>query len=123
MNPCGEPQALVEALVEDRERLKGTRIVESRRIPGAKYAQSYDYFHIVTFHVTSDHRETIRSGMADFLPIKLSELHVLFQPNGRLPVDVALVQVSPPDSQGQCSLGVTAGLYSVCRSRREDGNC
>ena len=106
---CGEPQTLVEALVEDRERLKGTHIIESRRMDGSKYARFCDYFHILTFHLTSDHREAVRSGKADFLPIKLSELHTLFQADGRLPIDVALVQVSPADNQGYCSLGVAVG--------------
>ena len=106
---CGEPQTLVEALVEDRERLKGTRIVESRRMAGSKYARFSDCFHIVTFHVTSDNREAIRSGKADFLPIKLSELHALFRVDGHLPIDIALVQVSPADNQGYCNLGMTVG--------------
>ena len=106
---CGEPQTLVEALVAAKERLKGTHIAESRRIIGSKYAPLYDYFHIITFHVTSDYREAIRIGKSDFLPIRLSELHTLFQVNGRLPIDVALIQVSPADSQGYCSLGVSVG--------------
>lgn len=106
---CGEPLTLVEAMVEDRERLKGSRIVESRRIPGAAYAQLYDYFNIVTFHVTSDHRKMIGNGKVEFIPVKLTELYTLFKPDGVMPVDVALIQVSPPDSRGQCSLGVVAG--------------
>ena len=106
---CGEPQTLVAALVEAKERLKTTRIVDGRRIIGSKYAQFYDYFRIVTLHVISDNREAVRTGKSDFLPVKLSEVHALFQVNSPLPIDVALVQVSPPDGQGYCSLGVSVG--------------
>ena len=106
---CGEPQTLVEALVETKERLKGTRIIDCRRITGSKYAQLYDYFHIVTLHITPDSRQAVHTGKSDFLPIKLSEVHTLFQVNSLLPIDVALVQVCPPDRQGYCSLGVSAG--------------
>jgi 4-hydroxybutyrate CoA-transferase len=105
---CGEPQTLIEALVEEKERLKGTRLVEARRIVGSKYASLYDYFHIISVHVTPDTRELVRLGKVDFLPLKLSEAHTLFR-SGLLPVDVALVQVSFPDKQGYCSLGASVG--------------
>lgn len=105
---CGEPQTLVDALVNDRERLKGTRLLESRRIPGSRYARLYDYFRIVSFHVNPDIRELIRTGKADFLPLRLSEMPTLFR-SGRLPIDAALVQIAPPDGEGHCSFGVSVG--------------
>ena len=106
---CGEPQTLVEALAEAKEQLKGTHIFEGICIAGSKYTKLYDYFHIVTLQVTPDNRDAVRTGKVDFLPVKLSESGTLFQASGLLPIDVALVQVSPPDGQGYCSLGVAVG--------------
>jgi 4-hydroxybutyrate CoA-transferase len=107
---CSEPQTLVEALIEDRERLKDSRIVECRRAPWAERAPIHDYFHVITLHVTSDSREWVRLGRNSFLPVKLSEAYALFQPGGPVNIDVALVQVSPPDAQGDCSFGVSVGF-------------
>jgi 4-hydroxybutyrate CoA-transferase len=113
----GEPQTLVEALVRDKERLKGIRILDSRVLPGSKYAQLTDYFHIVTFHVSSDLVEGVKNGVVDFLPAKLTQIASLL--GTTLPVDVALVQVAPPDENGYCSLGVSAGYNreAVLRAR------
>ena len=106
---CGEPQTLLEALIEDKERLKGSRLIECRRITGSRYAELFDYLHIITLHTMADLRDAISAGKADFLPVKLSELYTLFQPGSPVTIDVALVQVSPADSQGNCSLGVSVG--------------
>ncbi len=105
---CGEPQTLLEVLAADRERLKGSRLIECRRFPGAVYAPMTDYFRIVSLHVTSDYREAVRAGLADFVPVRLSESHALFQK--ALPLDVALIQVSRPDPAGWCSLSVATGM-------------
>src|SRR5207248_7637619 len=50
-------------------------------------------------------REAINDGRADYTPICLSEIEELFE-SGAMPIDVALVEVSPPDSHGFCSFGV-----------------
>ena len=104
---CGEPQTLVEALVEDKERLKGTHLLDSRVLPGSKYAKLTDYFHIITFHVSSDLVEGVKSGVVDYLPARLIQIASLFSTS--LPIDVTLVQVSPPDEKGYCSLGIAVG--------------
>ena len=105
---CREPQTLVEALVEDKERLKGTHLLDSRVMPGSIYAKLTDYFHIITFHVSSDLIEGVKSGVVDFLPIRLIQISSLFTTS--LPIDVALVQVAPPDEKGYCSLGIAAAF-------------
>ncbi|MBI2869103.1 MAG: 4-hydroxybutyrate CoA-transferase [Chloroflexi bacterium] len=113
---CGEPQTLIEALVADKERLKGSRIIECRRITGSSYAPLCDYFHITTMHVTPDYRDAVHGCRADFLPIRLAEAHAFFQQN---PVDVALVQVSPPASRKLCSFSVAVGFtYEAARAAR-----
>src|SRR5581483_7245733 len=50
-------------------------------------------------------REAVNDGRADYTPIFLSEVEGLFE-SGEMPIDVALIQVSPPDSHGFCSFGV-----------------
>ena len=103
----GEPQTLVEALVEDKQRLRGCQILDSRVLPGSKYAKLTDYFHIITFHVSPDLVEGVKRGVVDFLPARLIQIASLLGKS--LPIDVALVHVSPPDERGYCSLGIAAG--------------
>jgi 4-hydroxybutyrate CoA-transferase len=68
-----------------------------------------DFFYVTTFHVFADLVEAIHGGKVDVIPIRLSELPSLFS-SGRLQIDVALVQVSPPDNAGFCNLGVSVGF-------------
>jgi acyl-CoA hydrolase len=56
--------------------------------------------------VGADVREAVNDGPADYIPVFLSEVPDFFR-NGVLPLDVALLQVSPPDKHGYCSLGVS----------------
>lgn len=58
------------------------------------------------FFASAGTRELINSGQADYVPVFLSEIPRLLR-QGHQPVDVALVQVSPPDRHGFCSLGVS----------------
>jgi acyl-CoA hydrolase len=54
-------------------------------------------------------REAVNTGRADFTPVFLSDIPALFS-NGTLPLDLALLQVSPPDEHGRCSLGVSVDV-------------
>eukprot|EP00160_Parvularia_atlantis_P002694 Unigene12244_Nuclearia_a/m.37206 Unigene12244_Nuclearia_a/g.37206 ORF Unigene12244_Nuclearia_a/g.37206 Unigene12244_Nuclearia_a/m.37206 type:complete len:364 (+) Unigene12244_Nuclearia_a:80-1171(+) len=72
----------------------------------AKYQRN---FHTTNFFVGPSQREAVQSGGSDFVPIFLSEIALLFR-NGRMPIDVALVQVSPPDKHGFCSLGTSIDI-------------
>jgi 4-hydroxybutyrate CoA-transferase len=95
---CGEPRTLVDALVEDKDRLKGTHLLDSRVIAGSPYASLTDFFHIITMHVSPDLRKGVTEGTMDFLPVSLTQTPSLFTTT--VPLDVALVHVSPPDEQG-----------------------
>lgn len=105
---CGEPRTLVDALVEDKERLKGIHILDSRVIPDSPYAPLIDYFHIITMHVNPDLRQGVKNGTIDFLPVSLTQTPSLFTTT--IPLDVALVHVSPPDDDGYCSFGAVPGF-------------
>jgi acyl-CoA hydrolase len=61
------------------------------------------------FYVGSDVRDLLPSGMVEYVPVSLAEVPTMFT-DGHLPLDVALVQVAPPDDDGMCSLGVSVDV-------------
>jgi len=69
------------------------------------------YFRGNTMFIGSIARNAVQNGRADFIPIFLSEIPILYR-TGKIPIDVAFIHVSPPDHHGYCSLGV-----SVCEAR------
>lgn len=70
--------------------------------------QYADAFHINCMFVSQSVREAVHDGRADFVPVFLSDIPDLFRKH--LKVDVALIQVSPPDKHGYCSLGVSVDV-------------
>ena len=73
----------------------------------AKYAepQFAEAFRPNALFIGANVRDAINDGRADYTPIYLSEIEGLFE-SGAMPIDVALIEVSPPDSHGFCSFGV-----------------
>ncbi|MBX7095118.1 MAG: 4-hydroxybutyrate CoA-transferase [Flavobacteriales bacterium] len=68
--------------------------------------------------VSAPIRKTVNEGPSDYVPVFLSEIHRLFE-KGYLPLDVALIHVSPPDAHGYCSLGVSVDISrSAVRSAK-----
>ena len=105
---CGEPQTLVEALVNQADRLENVEIVHMVAMGQAKYCQPgmEGHFRHNALFVGGSTRKAVQEGRADYTPCFFSEIPRLFS-NGYLPVDVALIQVSPPDNHGYCSFGVS----------------
>ncbi|QDR79011.1 acetyl-CoA hydrolase/transferase family protein [Sporomusa termitida] len=106
---CGEPGALVEALVARAPELNNVEIVHMVAMGPAKYAQpgmEKSFRHNALF-VGGTTRKAVEERRADFTPCFFSEIPRLFR-DGILPVDVALIQVAPPDADGYCSYGVSA---------------
>ena len=68
-----------------------------------------DSFRINSLFVSENVREAVNDGRGDYVPIFLSEIPILFR-RGILPLDVAIVQVSPPDKHGYCSLGTSVDI-------------
>lgn len=68
-----------------------------------------DSFRINSLFVSQNVREAVNSGRGDYVPVFLSEIPILFR-KGILPIDVAMVHVSPPDQHGFCSLGVSVDI-------------
>ncbi len=68
------------------------------------------------FFVGQQLREPVRQGLADYVPQSLVRVPELMA-SGRIPVDVALVQVAPPDEHGRCSLGVSVDITAAALAR------
>ncbi len=108
---CATPHALIEALAERASRLQDVEIVHLHTEGGAPYLAPglQDAFHLSALFVAGNAREAVNDGRADYVPVFLSEVPNLFR-RKVLPLDVALVQVSPPDKHGYCSLGVSVDV-------------
>jgi len=105
------PQKILAALVEYAPNLTDVEIAHALTVGAADYVgpDMEGHLRVNTMFVSANIRKAVQEGRADFTPILLSEFPLLFK-RGILPVDVALIQVSPPDEHGFCSLGVEVGL-------------
>ncbi|MFP4563094.1 MAG: acetyl-CoA hydrolase/transferase family protein [Spirochaetia bacterium] len=105
---AGEPKCLVDALVKDAGRLEDVEIVHMVPLYGCEYTKEEyaKHFRHNALFVGAGTREPVNSGRADFTPCFFSEIPRLFR-DEILPVDVALIQVSPPDAHGYMSFGVS----------------
>ena len=104
---CAVPRALIDALVARYEELSGVEIVHMHTEGDAPYArpEMAGHFRHNALFVGRNLREAVNQGRADFTPVFLSDVPGLFETT--LPLDVALIQVSPPDNAGYCSLGIS----------------
>jgi len=108
---CGEPQYLVKGLVEKASHLSDNEILHVHTLGVAPYAEPRysERFRLNAFFVGINTREAVAEGRADYTPVFLSELPRLIS-RGMVPIDVALIQVTPPDEHGFCSLGVSVEI-------------
>lgn len=102
------PQALVRAMVARADELKGVEIFHLHTEGDASYTdEKYKAsFHLNALFLAPNARQAVADGRADFIPSFLSEVPIMFR-RGRIPLDVVLIHVSPPDAHGYCSLGVS----------------
>ncbi len=102
------PQLLIAKMTERAEELEDVEIVKLHTDGPAPYAEPgmEKHFKVNAFFVGSNVRQAVNDGRADYLPVFLSEVPGLFRKK-ILPIDVALIQVSPPDEHGFCTLGVS----------------
>ncbi len=105
------PTFLLKSLAGQAHRLKNVELV-SISVYGDIQVDKPEYagiFNINSMFVSESIRKDVNEGRADYIPVFLSEIPELFKKN-ILPIDVALVQVSPPDNHGYCSLGVSVDI-------------
>jgi len=117
---CSVPQNVLAALVDYAPNLENVEICHALTVGPADYVspRMEGHLRVNTMFISSNTRQAVHEGRADFTPVLLSELTTLFK-TGILPVDVALIHVSPPDEHGFCSLGIEVGLTkSVAESAR-----
>jgi 4-hydroxybutyrate CoA-transferase len=105
------PRRLVEAMTARSGELRVVEIVSLHTEGEAPYAapEMAKSFRVNALFVGPNVRRAVEEGRADYVPVFLSEVPSLFR-SGILPLDVALIHVSPPDRHGFCSLGVSVDV-------------
>jgi acyl-CoA hydrolase/GNAT superfamily N-acetyltransferase len=108
---CGEPTVLVQAMTDRAGHLADVEIIQLLTKGDAPYAQARysSIFKVNSFFIGQKIRDHIRTGQGSYTPIILSDIPRLFD-SGQLPLDVALIQVTPPDKRGMVSLGVSVDI-------------
>ncbi len=108
---CGQPQHLVDVLVEHSSHIYDAHIVHLLMMGAAPYADEKfrEKFKMNSFFIADNVRDALQKGIGDYTPIFLSEIPLEFE-TGRIPIDVALISVTPPDINGLCSLGVSVDV-------------
>lgn len=105
------PRGLVNAMAERHAELKDVSIYQIHTEGEAPYSEEslQESFKIKSFFVGSNIRGVIQNGNGSYIPIFMSEVPALFR-KGIIPIDVALITVSPPDKHGYCSLGTSVDI-------------
>ncbi len=105
------PTFLLKHLAEEAHRLENVEVV-SISVYGDLHIDKPEYrdhFIFNSLFVSASLRSSVNDGHADYIPVFLSEIPELFKQN-ILPIDVAIVHVSPPDAHGYCSMGVSVDI-------------
>lgn len=111
---CGEPQHLSQALEELVPSMADLAILHILSVGKTRFTQACfaDKCRFQSFFVASASREAVAEGRADYTPISLGDIPTLFR-SGAMPIDVALIQVSPPDEHGFCSYGIAVDIVKA----------
>jgi len=108
---CGEPQHLIRAMVKD-ERLQDIMVYQMLSSTLSQFVDDESFtrrFSLKLFFISQSMRKAAFEGKIDYIPEYLSQIPRLFASH-RIGLDAALVQVSPPDKFGYCSLGVSVDI-------------
>ena len=110
---CAEPTELINAMTKRAGDLADVEIVQLFTKGIAPYAEPRfaNSFRINSFFISQNVRATVRKGLGSYTPILLSNVPHLFN-SGQLPIDVALIQVTPPNTEGKVSLGISVDIVS-----------
>ncbi len=104
---CSTPTPLIEALVARGEELQDVELLSTLSFGPVPYMDPRweGHFSVRSIFVGPSERAAIDAGRASYAPAFFSTIPTLLEPGGSWPIDVALIQVSPPDKHGYCSLG------------------
>lgn len=105
------PFALVDEMLQHSQFYKDIELVHIHGLGKSPWIDPVyaDILRTNSFFLTPAIREAVERGQADYTPCPMSEVASLFQ-NGPLPLDVALIQVSPPDESGNCTYGLSVDI-------------
>ena len=114
---CGEPQVLTRALVARSQELEDVEIIQRVAMGDSSYVdpEMQGHFRLTSLFGRAPTRKAIAEGRADFTPVFICEIPDLFL-SGKVPLDVAMVSVTPPDNHGYCSLGISID-YTIQAAR------
>ncbi|TWJ17794.1 bifunctional acetyl-CoA hydrolase/transferase family protein/GNAT family N-acetyltransferase [Geobacter argillaceus] len=115
---CAVPQTLVAALCRNANRLHDLELIQLLSLGAADYIaeQNAGHFRHNSFFISENVRQAVCDGRADYTPIFLSEIPELIR-NGQRGNQVALLQVSPPDKHGYCSMGTNVDIQRAALDR------
>jgi acyl-CoA hydrolase/RimJ/RimL family protein N-acetyltransferase len=108
---CAVPSRLIQGMEKIANRLADTEIMHILTVGDTPYTnkQFCNNFRCNSFFIGKNTRAAIAEGRADYTPVFLSDLPHLFK-NSSIPIDIALIQVTPPDDHGFCSFGVSVDV-------------
>ena len=108
---CAQPQHLVKTLVDQCKEIRDVHIIHLLTMGSAPYVDERfrDRFKLNTFFIADNVRDALGRGIGDYTPMFLSDIPRQFD-TGHIPIDVALISMSPPDAGGLCSLGVSVDI-------------
>ena len=108
-NACGEPQTLIDALIEGRDDIESVQIYSMIHFwtDQIRKKNLEEKFKLYLFMMDRYTVEGFKKGFADYIPCRYSKIPELFH-KGHVRLDAALISVSPPDSEGSCTYGVSS---------------
>jgi len=115
---CGEPQHLLKSLIgyvkSDPKALIDAEVFQIWAMGDAPYADEkfQENFRHNSFFIGKNVRDAVNKGLADYTPVSLSDLPDMLH-RGLIPLDVAIIQVTPPDTKGRMSLGVSVDIVKA----------
>jgi acetyl-CoA hydrolase len=112
------PEILVNGMVGRASELADVKVLHILTLGKAEYVEERygNSFKLHALFIGPNVRKAVNEGRAEYMPIFLSEIPGLFE-SGEVPVDVCLIQVSPPDAHGFCSYGVSVDCTIAARKR------
>jgi 4-hydroxybutyrate CoA-transferase len=111
---CAAPMELIKAMVNRKDELENVSLYHILIVGDLPYTKPgmEKHFQHKAFFIGANTREAVNDGRAEFIPIFLSEVPLLFK-NGHIKTDVALIHLSTPDEHGFCSYGVDVGTIKT----------
>lgn len=105
---CSYPKTLVDSMCRRYKELQNVKIVHLMSFHNAPYVgpDMEGHFHLISLFTGPNVRKAVNEGKADFIPVFLSEIPYLIE-SKMVPIDVAVLHLSPPDEHGYCSFSIS----------------